>query len=314
MAGGEGEAGDGRCWARAGGRRGRVCSRGPWLRAVHGLGGCEQHTASGSIRWIWLLLYYCHCYCYCYCWSRKSIIHPRCRHCPPSPLLSPSRHLLSLRLISLALQARTKTGRVLHCQKTLNVPPAALLLLDHFRQVTTTATTTTTTAIPTATGAGACTATAVTTPIPPSPSSSPVVKSTLISSLRHRASDPLYHPLSTTPSPPSPARPLPLPLLLHTYINTAKLSSILLNPTSRLKFAGDPRPRQSPSTSAYSNMSLQPSNSKDARRRRSSSLVYKEPPESLEQLSDQSALPNLNVEWVNAKGEPSQPCTMRPLG
>ncbi|KAJ6266629.1 ORMDL family-domain-containing protein [Bipolaris maydis] len=49
-------------------------------------------------------------------------------------------------------------------------------------------------------------------------------------------------------------------------------------------------------------MSLQPSSSKDARRRRSSSLVYKEPPESLEQLSDQSALPNLNVEWVNAKG------------
>jgi hypothetical protein len=42
---------------------------------------------------------------------------------------------------------------------------------------------------------------------------------------------------------------------------------------------------------------------KDARRRRSSSLVYKEPPESLEQLSDQSALPNLNAEWVNAKGE-----------
>lgn len=41
---------------------------------------------------------------------------------------------------------------------------------------------------------------------------------------------------------------------------------------------------------------------KEARRRRSSSLVYKEPPESLEQLSDQSALPNLNAEWVNAKG------------
>jgi hypothetical protein len=44
---------------------------------------------------------------------------------------------------------------------------------------------------------------------------------------------------------------------------------------------------------------------KEARRRRSSSLVYKEPPESLEQLSDQSALPNLNAEWVNAKGEHS---------
>ena len=42
---------------------------------------------------------------------------------------------------------------------------------------------------------------------------------------------------------------------------------------------------------------------KEARRRRSSSLVYKVPPESLEQLSDQAALPNLNAEWVNAKGE-----------
>ncbi|USP81530.1 Orm1 type endoplasmic reticulum protein [Curvularia clavata] len=47
-------------------------------------------------------------------------------------------------------------------------------------------------------------------------------------------------------------------------------------------------------------MSLDPA--KDVRRRRSSSLVYKEPPESLEQLSDQAALPNLNAEWVNAKG------------
>ncbi|KAH8714855.1 hypothetical protein GQ44DRAFT_811165, partial [Phaeosphaeriaceae sp. PMI808] len=40
---------------------------------------------------------------------------------------------------------------------------------------------------------------------------------------------------------------------------------------------------------------------KEARRRRSSSIVCEEPPESLEQLSDQSALPNLNAEWVNAK-------------
>jgi len=46
-----------------------------------------------------------------------------------------------------------------------------------------------------------------------------------------------------------------------------------------------------------------PLDAKEARRRRSSSLVYTEPPESLEQLNDQSALPNLNAEWVNAKGE-----------
>jgi len=31
-------------------------------------------------------------------------------------------------------------------------------------------------------------------------------------------------------------------------------------------------------------------------------LIYKEPLESPEQLSDQSALPNLNATWVNAKG------------
>ena len=41
------------------------------------------------------------------------------------------------------------------------------------------------------------------------------------------------------------------------------------------------------------------------RRRRSSSLVFVEPPESLEHKSDQDALPNLNAEWVNAKGTPA---------
>lgn len=42
---------------------------------------------------------------------------------------------------------------------------------------------------------------------------------------------------------------------------------------------------------------------KKSRRRRSSSLLYQEPPESLEHMSDQSALPNENANWVNAKGE-----------
>ena len=41
---------------------------------------------------------------------------------------------------------------------------------------------------------------------------------------------------------------------------------------------------------------------KKSRRRRSSSLIYQEPPESLEHMSDQSALPNVNADWVNAKG------------
>ena len=49
-----------------------------------------------------------------------------------------------------------------------------------------------------------------------------------------------------------------------------------------------------------------PLDAKEVRRRRSSSLVYTEPPESLEQLSDQAALPNLNAEWVNAKGQHSR--------
>lgn len=42
--------------------------------------------------------------------------------------------------------------------------------------------------------------------------------------------------------------------------------------------------------------------SKSGRRRRSSSIIYQEPAESLEHTSDQAALPNLNANWVNAKG------------
>ncbi|KAK2871576.1 hypothetical protein FQN49_003042 [Arthroderma sp. PD_2] len=42
---------------------------------------------------------------------------------------------------------------------------------------------------------------------------------------------------------------------------------------------------------------------KTGRRRRSSSIIYQEPPESIEHTNDQAALPNLNANWVNAKGE-----------
>jgi len=42
---------------------------------------------------------------------------------------------------------------------------------------------------------------------------------------------------------------------------------------------------------------------KTGRRRRSSSLLYQEPPETIEHMSDQAALPNLNADWVNAKGQ-----------
>jgi len=51
------------------------------------------------------------------------------------------------------------------------------------------------------------------------------------------------------------------------------------------------------------------SQDKTGRRRRSSSLIYTEPPETIEQLSDQSALPNLNAEWVNAKGGSTLLCS-----
>lgn len=51
---------------------------------------------------------------------------------------------------------------------------------------------------------------------------------------------------------------------------------------------------------------------KKGRRRRSSSLLYQEPPESMEHMSDQSALPNLNANWVNAKGMTMIPRSMLP--
>ncbi|EGE02046.1 unfolded protein response protein Orm1 [Trichophyton equinum CBS 127.97] len=44
------------------------------------------------------------------------------------------------------------------------------------------------------------------------------------------------------------------------------------------------------------------SQTRTGRRRRSSSIIYQEPPESIEHTSDQAALPNLNANWVNAKG------------
>lgn len=89
----------------------------------------------------------------------------------------------------------------------------------------------------------------------------------------------------------------------------AKLSPILLNRTKKISFSGDPRPPLTSRASAgYGRMSAltgsagADASKKDGRRRRSSSLVYTEPPESLEQISDQAANPNLNANWVNAKG------------
>jgi hypothetical protein len=78
--------------------------------------------------------------------------------------------------------------------------------------------------------------------------------------------------------------------------NTAKVSSPILLPRTVSYDVGTNPPRGS----AYRNMGDQ----KSTRRRRSSSIlqIYQEPQEPIEQLSDQSALPNLNAQWVNAKG------------
>jgi len=80
---------------------------------------------------------------------------------------------------------------------------------------------------------------------------------------------------------------------------TAKLSSPILLPRTVSYDASSNPPRPS---GPYRTMSEQ----KTGRRRRSSSLLYQEPPETIEHMSDQAALPNLNANWVNAKGQSSQ--------
>jgi hypothetical protein len=77
--------------------------------------------------------------------------------------------------------------------------------------------------------------------------------------------------------------------------NTAKLSSPILLPRTVSYDASTNPPRAS-------GQYLAMSDNKTGRRRRSSSLIYQEPPETIEHLSDQAALPNLNSDWVNAKG------------
>ena len=86
-------------------------------------------------------------------------------------------------------------------------------------------------------------------------------------------------------------------LTLTAVINTAKLSSLLLPRT--LSFA----PKTNSAPPPRSPVDPKMSDGKKGRRRRSSSLlIYQEPLESPEHMSDQSALPNLNANWVNAKG------------
>ncbi|RMJ13246.1 hypothetical protein CDV36_007107 [Fusarium kuroshium] len=110
------------------------------------------------------------------------------------------------------------------------------------------------------------------------------------------------HPPRREPS--YPADPfLPSSRPLHAFasnpVNTAKLSSPILLQRTVSYDAGTKPPRRG---SIYLNMPDR--NTAGARRRRSSSIlqVYHEPPETLEQISDQASLPNLNANWTNAKG------------
>lgn len=51
-----------------------------------------------------------------------------------------------------------------------------------------------------------------------------------------------------------------------------------------------------------STLSVTENPSKAPNRRRSSSIINRIEPESIEEQSDQSSLPNLNADWVNSKG------------
>lgn len=108
------------------------------------------------------------------------------------------------------------------------------------------------------------------------------------SSPRQRVYDPTSLRAQGTTHPPLP----------DDIANTAKLSSPILLPRTISYDVGTRPPRRG---SIYLDMA---DRDNSARRRRSSSIlqVYHEPPETLEQISDQAALPNLNANWTNAKG------------
>jgi len=118
----------------------------------------------------------------------------------------------------------------------------------------------------------------------------------------HRSAEPQHH--EDTDDDPESLQNSPL-LQIHSQslptpnvpFNTAKLSSpILLSRTVSYDAATNP-PRSG--SGSYRDMA-----EPGARRRRSSSIlqVHYEPQETLEQISDQAVVPNLNANWVNAKG------------
>lgn len=147
----------------------------------------------------------------------------------------------------------------------------------------------------------------------------------------HAATPAANLPHTSVTSTKRPPTPLPQPRPPHTATNCTTPTASKLAPS--LLFLPSHRPRSAENTAKLSSTILQrggitfadrvnpspplcvqsaerkmSSNSKDknTRRRRSSSLMYQEPPESLEQQSDQAILPNLNAQWVNAKGEAYQ--------
>ncbi|KAK6441960.1 sphingolipid homeostasis protein orm1 [Oleoguttula sp. CCFEE 5521] len=86
------------------------------------------------------------------------------------------------------------------------------------------------------------------------------------------------------------------------FSNTGKLSSTVLQ-RGGLTFAeGVNMDRSGPLCVKSAEIKMSANDMERRRRRRSSSLMYQEPPESLEHQSDQKINPNLNAQWVNAKG------------
>ncbi|EPS36213.1 hypothetical protein H072_10359 [Dactylellina haptotyla CBS 200.50] len=95
---------------------------------------------------------------------------------------------------------------------------------------------------------------------------------------------------------------LPPSLLLLLPFTTSTLSSEL-SPTKFATLASKTTTLLSPMNMPEGGPSRLHSGSiSKGRRRRSSSIIYVEPQETIEQLSDQVALPNLNANWVNNKG------------
>lgn len=89
----------------------------------------------------------------------------------------------------------------------------------------------------------------------------------------------------------------------------ASLSALQRSPSREMgtsveeKESSNPPPLVVQSAERKMSFAQQDQDRRKSRRRRSSSLMFQEPPESLEQQSDQAVLPNLNSQWVNAKGE-----------